>query len=164
MNPLPHPRVRTPSPRTRLSQGILLCLATLIAAPALADESTSSPQHGEATNLGAVKVTARKRDERQIDVPIAMTAITGEQIDAMGITKVAEIIAMTPGAGSVDNGGGFTQVQIRGVSTWTTSRSPASPCPGIRKSVPGTSTGWRSSRARRAPCSAKAPWAAPSAP
>ncbi len=117
MNPLPHPRVRTPSPRTRLSQGILLCLATLIAAPALADESTSSPQHGEATNLGAVKVTARKRDERQIDVPIAMTAITGEQIDAMGITKVAEIIAMTPGAGSVDNGGGFTQVQIRGVSS-----------------------------------------------
>ncbi|MGX9720600.1 TonB-dependent receptor domain-containing protein [Stenotrophomonas acidaminiphila] len=68
-------------------------------------------------SMVGMRVTARKRDERQIDVPIAMTAITGEQIDAMGITKVAEVIAMTPGAGSVDNGMGFTQVQIRGVSS-----------------------------------------------
>ncbi len=113
-------------------------------APAAVQRTADMPT---VLSMVGMRVTARKRDERQIDVPIAMTAITGEQIDAMGISKVAEIIAMTPGAG-----------------TWTTSRSPASPCPGIRKSVPGTSTGWRSSRARRAPCSAKAPWAAPSAP
>jgi len=116
VNSLPRRR-STPSHRNRLSQGIVLCLATLIAVPASADEPDTSPRQGEATNLGAVKVTARKRDERQIDVPIAMTAITGEQIDAMGISKVAEVIAMTPGAGSVDNGMGFTQVQIRGVSS-----------------------------------------------
>src|SRR5690606_273137 len=39
-------------------------------------------------SMVGMRVTARRRDERQIDVPIAMTAITGEQIDAMGITKV----------------------------------------------------------------------------
>ncbi|WP_157074239.1 TonB-dependent receptor [Pseudoxanthomonas mexicana] len=72
---------------------------------------------GEVKELGSVTVTARKRSERQIDVPIAMTAVTGEQIDAFGISNIAEIISMTPGAGSVDNGGGFTQVQIRGVSS-----------------------------------------------
>jgi len=75
------------------------------------------PRTETATELGSVTVSARKREERQIDVPIAMSAITGEQIDAFGISNVAEIIAMTPGAGSVDNGGGFTQVQIRGVSS-----------------------------------------------
>lgn len=75
------------------------------------------PKLAATTELGAVTVTARKRNERQIDVPISMTAITGEQIDAFGISNVSEIISMTPGAASVDNGGGFTQVQIRGVSS-----------------------------------------------
>jgi outer membrane receptor protein involved in Fe transport len=110
-------RDKTPTRRNGLSQGILLCLAALVAAPASADDQAGGKPQSEAVDLGAVTVTARKRDERQIDVPIAMTAVTGEQIDAMGISKVAEIIAMTPGAGSVDNGGGFTQVQIRGVSS-----------------------------------------------
>ncbi|MGN6224213.1 TonB-dependent receptor plug domain-containing protein, partial [Pseudoxanthomonas sp.] len=68
-------------------------------------------------SMVGLRVTARRRDERQIDVPIAMTAVTGEQIDAMGISKIAEIIGMTPGAGAVDNGMGFLQVQIRGVSS-----------------------------------------------
>lgn len=77
----------------------------------------AQPKAEGVKDLGSVTVTARKRTERQLDVPIAMSAVTGEQIDAFGITNVAEIIAMTPGAGSVDNGGGFTQVQIRGVSS-----------------------------------------------
>lgn len=80
------------------------------AKPAVADIPTVH-------SLVSVTVTARKRDERQIDVPISLSAITGEQIDALGISKVADIIAMTPGASSVDNGMGFTQVQIRGVSS-----------------------------------------------
>ncbi len=83
-------------------------------APAAVQRTADMPT---VLSMVGMRVTARKRDERQIDVPIAMTAITGEQIDAMGISKVAEIIAMTPGAGSVDNGMGFTQVQIRGVSS-----------------------------------------------
>ncbi len=91
-------------------------------APAVGQEQTSGPAETapkleNATELGSVTVTARKRNERQIDVPIAMTAVTGEQIDAFGINNVSEIITMTPGAASVDNGGGFTQVQIRGVSS-----------------------------------------------
>ncbi|MGN6224210.1 TonB-dependent receptor plug domain-containing protein, partial [Pseudoxanthomonas sp.] len=117
MNRFLQARDKTPTRRNGLSQGILLCLAALVAAPASADDQAGGKPQSEAVDLGAVTVTARKRDERQIDVPIAMTAVTGEQIDAMGISKVAEIIAMTPGAGSVDNGGGFTQVQIRGVSS-----------------------------------------------
>jgi len=62
-------------------------------------------------------VTARKRDERQLDVPIAITAVTGEQIDRMGLKNVVDVINTTPGASSLDTGGGFTQVQIRGVSS-----------------------------------------------
>ena len=102
----------------RLSLSIL---ASLICAPmAHAQEAPRDPpaaESRETTTLGSVTVTARKRDERQLDVPIAMTAVTGEQIDAMGLLNVADVINTTPGASSVDTGSGFTQVQIRGVSS-----------------------------------------------
>ena len=106
------------SPRHRLSLAIvaaLLCVPAAHAQDTASDRTTSS--NGEATTLGTVIVSARKRDERQLDVPIAITAVTGEQIDAMGLRNVVDVINVTPGASSIDNGGGFTQVQIRGVSS-----------------------------------------------
>ncbi|WP_203322180.1 TonB-dependent receptor [Pseudoxanthomonas beigongshangi] len=117
------PRVtsRPVSPiRNHLAAAILL---SLIGAPVHAQQATATPdgqasaQASDAVDLGAVTVTARKRDERQIDVPIAITAVTGEQIDAMGLRNVVDVINITPGASSIDTGGAFTQVQIRGVSS-----------------------------------------------
>lgn len=113
---------KNPSRLNSLAYGILISLGAGLALPvvAQAQENTArgvQTEAKDAKDLGAITVSARKRDERQIDVPISMSAITGEQIDAMGISKISEIIAMTPGAGSIDNGGGFTQVQIRGVSS-----------------------------------------------
>ena len=106
----------------RLAAGITIALA--LAPGVQAQEATASSgevpateQAQEAVTLGNVVVTARKRDERLIDVPIAMNAITGEQIDAMGLLNITDVINITPGASSVDTGGGFTQVQIRGVSS-----------------------------------------------
>ena len=107
---------------SRLSAGILVALMATSAvqaqtpAAATTDVSPGSSQN-EPVTLGSVVVTARKRDERQIDVPIAMSAVTGEQIDAMGLLNITDVINTTPGASSIDTGGGFTQVQIRGVSS-----------------------------------------------
>lgn len=97
-------------------------LMALLAAPAAYGQEPPAPaapesNNTEPTQLGTVTVTARKRDERQLDVPIAMTAVTGEQIDALGLRNVVDVINITPGASSIDTGGGFTQVQIRGVSS-----------------------------------------------
>jgi iron complex outermembrane recepter protein len=99
----------------------LAIIAALLYVPAVnaqnAPATQADPSSEEATTLGAVIVSARKRDERQIDVPIAITAVTGEQIDAMGLRNVVDVINVTSGASSVDNGAGFTSVQIRGVSS-----------------------------------------------
>ncbi len=111
------------SPRRAASRHCLTTaiVAVLLGMPAAyAQESArtgQSPGTDAPVELGAVTVTARKRDERQIDVPIAMTAVTGEQIDAMGLRNVVDVINLTPGASSIDTGGAFTQVQIRGVSS-----------------------------------------------
>lgn len=75
----------------------------------------ATPASG-AVDLSAVKVTARKRDERQIDVPMAVAAITGDQIDALGIDNVGDAIMLAPGAAAYDAGAAFTYIQIRGAS------------------------------------------------
>lgn len=77
------------------------------------------PAYVQATpvDLAVVQVTARRRSERRIDVPLAITAMDDARLDSMGIDDVAQAIASAPGASSVDTGGGFTQVQIRGVSS-----------------------------------------------
>lgn len=106
----------------RLALGVLaaLLLAPLAQAQEAAAEPAKKPaaseQH-EVAELGEVMVSARKRDERQLDVPIAMSAVTGATIEAKGLLNVTDIINTTPGATSIDIGGSFTQVQIRGVSS-----------------------------------------------
>lgn len=79
------------------------------ASPAIAEPVTRE--------LAGIQVTARRRAERRIDVPLAVTAFDRDQLDAMGFANVARAIDSAPGASSVDIGGGFTQVQIRGVSS-----------------------------------------------
>lgn len=103
----------------RLAAAIALALLTVPPAHAQNAASTSSGEvrADEPVMLGTITVTARKRDERQLDVPIAITAVTGEQIEAQGLSNVVDVINSTSGASSIDTGGGFTQVQIRGVSS-----------------------------------------------
>ena len=109
--------------RTAGRRNLLSCavLSALLAVPAVHAQQPA-PQDDErdtasATTLGTVTVTARKRDERQLDVPIAMAAVTGEDIRERGLLNVTDVLNITPGAASIDTGGSFTQVQIRGVSS-----------------------------------------------
>lgn len=76
------------------------------------DVSASAPAGGaQPTNLGSLVVTARRREERQLDVPIAMATVTGEDMDRYGMKNVADAINATAGASS------SAGVQIRGIST-----------------------------------------------
>lgn len=74
----------------------------------------SSPQHAQ--DLSEVTVTARKRKEREVDIPIGMSVISGEQLEAAGITNIGDAILTSPGVAAFDAGGGFTYVQVRGAS------------------------------------------------
>ncbi len=78
------------------------------AAPAIAESGAAQMQ--------TVMVTARKVSERMLDVPIAITAITGDDLKRRGAVSVADVLQDAPGVSAVDNGG-FTIIAIRGVST-----------------------------------------------
>ena len=71
-------------------------LALISASPAFAQAST--PQPAQDTNAGgkpvaqnpqepAIVVTAQLREQRQIDVPFALTAYTGRQLDQLGVQE-----------------------------------------------------------------------------
>lgn len=116
--------------RTRIASAIVIALSAVSVAHAqdgFPDDGQDNEEQSEsqrrerndtskAVDLSAVTVTARKRDERQIDVPIAVTSVTGEQIEARGIDSVSDVIALAPGAAAYDAGGAFTYIQIRGAS------------------------------------------------
>jgi iron complex outermembrane receptor protein len=74
-------------------------IAALTAAPALAqDASADQAQAAETTGDqgGDIVVTARRRDERLIDVPIAITAISGRALEQAGAIDVTDIANTMP--------------------------------------------------------------------
>jgi len=62
-------------------------------------------------------VTAQKREQAIQDVPIAITAFSGEQLSDLGFRENTDVVAMTPGVSVSGNiGGQFLTFNIRGVS------------------------------------------------
>ncbi|WP_254621077.1 TonB-dependent receptor [Sphingomonas sp. CL5.1] len=103
------------------SDALLRCgvaaLALVAGAPALAQEA---PQPAADDTLAAnqdIVVTARKRAERLLDVPIAVTALTGDQlakqgtVDLSGVQGTIPNVNLVQGRGSTSNANIF----IRGV-------------------------------------------------
>lgn len=64
-----------------------------------------------------IRVTARRRDEARLDVPLAVHRVDGGRAAGLGMANVAAMLDLIPGVSAVDHGHGFTSVQIRGISS-----------------------------------------------
>lgn len=86
--------------------------ATLIAGPLVAQEQAANP-----AVLEEIIVTARKERERLLDVPLAITALTGQAIEDRGIRNLYDVAANTPGLTFSNVEGEFLPVPvIRGMA------------------------------------------------
>ena len=83
------------------------------AAPAEAEASAAADAEPAAD--ADIVVTARKREESLQDVPVAISAVTGDTLEARGITSVREAAVLTPGLNINSDGAGRAFVAIRGV-------------------------------------------------
>ncbi|KPM12691.1 TonB-dependent receptor [Citromicrobium sp. JL31] len=76
--------------------------AAFIAAPAMAQDASAEdamPYSEEAPadpDLNVITVTARRREERLIDVPISVTSFSGEQLEQRGAVDITDIGNYTP--------------------------------------------------------------------
>src|SRR5258708_4451067 len=102
---LPAEPLRERGMASALIAGAALAIATF-AAPGFAQTATSpgtaAQNAGEATDtssgaLQEIVVTARKREERLIDVPVAVTAVTAATISQYQATHLSEIRNLAPG-------------------------------------------------------------------
>ena len=67
--------------------------------------------------LEEVRVVAQKREQNVQDVPIAISAFTGRQMDALGVSESFDIATFSPGVHISGNlAGQNTQFSIRGVT------------------------------------------------
>ncbi|WP_375289973.1 TonB-dependent receptor [Qipengyuania sp.] len=66
------------------------------AAPVAAQEQEPAATSAPGVADGAIVVTARRREETLTDVPIAVTAFTGEQLERSGALDITDIAQTTP--------------------------------------------------------------------
>lgn len=100
----------------RLTGASTLALAITVCSGYLQPALAQTP----AIQLEEVVVTAEKRAQSLQDVPIAITAVTGETLAARGISQPTDLNKLAPGLG-IAQGGASTQVYLRGVGNYGTS-------------------------------------------
>ena len=88
-------------------------------AEAAGDEPAKKKAAGSPPNAGnrvmeEIVVTATKREENIQEVPIAISAFSGEKLDALGVQSAEQLPKITPGL-TFTNSAAYTQVYLRGV-------------------------------------------------
>ncbi|MFD2137132.1 TonB-dependent receptor plug domain-containing protein [Novosphingobium resinovorum] len=98
----------------RMVSHVALVCAAVMSTPVMAQEQAP----GAADADGDIIVTARKREERAVDVPIAVTAVSGAALEKRGAANLADFLQEAPGVGIYDGGSALgTKITIRGIST-----------------------------------------------
>lgn len=107
------------SGKRRLSKSFFLSaasMAVVAVAPAHAQEDKAP--HASTADASDIVVTARQRNETLIEVPVAVTAISGESLFKNAVTDSRDLIKLAPSL-TVDNGsnGGGAVITLRGIGT-----------------------------------------------
>ena len=102
-----------------LATGLIGALPARAAEPDAVTQTTTAgapagtPQN--AINLEEVVVTAQKRSERLIDVPMSVTAISGESLQQSGAVNYADFLPSVPGVAFAETGF-LNKIFVRGLA------------------------------------------------
>ncbi len=91
-------------------------------APSAQERAQESPSANRETTLNEIVVTATKRQERLMDVPMSITAITADEIERRGLVSSEDYLRGIPGVNQVTAGNAQTIV-IRGIETSTATQN-----------------------------------------
>ncbi|MHA4836403.1 TonB-dependent receptor [Sphingopyxis sp. MSC1_008] len=100
------------------AQGILISFAVQAQTAPTADAAAAAaPEAARATDNQDIVVTATRREERLIDIPLSIQAVSGEELAKTGAVNFADYARTIAGVSFLDSGPGRAQIFIRGVST-----------------------------------------------
>ena len=80
-------------------------------------EADNTNRTQPAADLQEVVVTAEKRDSTVQKTPISLTAITGADLQAQGVTDLVEVAQQVPGVSFKTSGPGQTELEMRGLTS-----------------------------------------------
>lgn len=97
--------------------GSVMCCTPILAAHAqLAETENSGNDTNELANdKNVIIVTAQKRSERLTDVPMSITAVTGEQLAVAGVSDTSQLVKAVPGFSYQKGAFGTPVLSIRGI-------------------------------------------------
>ena len=94
-------------------------LAGLVGVFAAGGATATLAQGGEAATgqsaIDEIIVTANKREQKLIDVPMSVAAITGEELEVSGITDLQSLSLSVPGLLVAESGSYQRRISIRGI-------------------------------------------------
>ena len=97
--------------------GVVLSLLVIAFAVAPADVGAAETERASNRIIEEVTVTARKREERLVDTPVAVAVMTGEEIERYNTRDLADLTQRMPGVEISHGAGGGAggNITIRGV-------------------------------------------------
>lgn len=84
-------------------------------APGTPTTAETGPASADAPIGGEIVVTARRREENVLNVPIAITSFSQRDLDRRGVVGLRDLAAATPGLTFQDVNGAYAAPTIRGV-------------------------------------------------
>lgn len=105
------------TPRTRAS---LIALATILAAApqaAFAQDAEAPADDEEQRSATDIIVTTQKIEQRAVDVPITISALSGERIRELGVADLDELSYYTPGLLIQEQSANNPGIVIRGITS-----------------------------------------------
>ena len=108
----------------KVSLSALFCASTALIGvnSAMAQTQTQTVQEEPvAAAVDDIVVTAQRRSQSVVDVPMSITAVSGEELATLGVTDVSDLVKITPGLSAVESGAAVPVYSLRGVGFFDTS-------------------------------------------
>ena len=99
--------------RFAMTSSVALALGAMTAQRAHAQAAASASTADNAE----IVVTAQKRTERLVDVPVSITALRSDDLINKGALRFEDYKAFIPGVSSIAVAPGYNQINIRGINT-----------------------------------------------
>jgi iron complex outermembrane recepter protein len=100
----------------KIARAVAAILGTQAAVAWAADQPAGSETGSALDSIQEVVVTAQRRNENVQDVPIAIQAFSGEQLQQLGVTTFEDLIKHLPNVSGASQGPGQVQIFMRGLS------------------------------------------------
>lgn len=109
-----------------------------------AENDRNSPAPKRRAAIEEITVTAQKREQKLFDVPMSISAFSGESLKEMGAENLMDVAVATPGFSVSEDGPGVQSIQLRGIASafgkstagYQFDNVPLTSAPGTQPDVP----------------------------